>query len=202
MARKGLKHVVFAEQSTAGTYSDGIRVSPAVRVSINLTKAEGDDYGDDYVVDTEASVTGGSVEVELNHDEDEIYSFLLGHEKDGTSGVIAFDVDDEPPIVGMGFVQPATTSAGRVWIAEWINQIKFSDPNEEANTKTDSVSFNHTTITGKILIPSDGEWKSRKTFDTAADAITWVDTQAGSDIDDLVEDAETVVGEETTITNP
>lgn len=185
MARKGLKHVVFAERSTAGTYSDAIRVSPAVRVAVNLTKAEGDDYGDDYVVDSEATVTGGTVEVELNHDEDEIYSFLLGHAKDSSTSVITYDIADEPPVVGMGFVQPATQSSGRVWIAEWITEMKFSEPNEEAGTKTESVNFRHTTLSGKILIPDDGEWKTRKVFSTAADAIAWVDTQAGGNIDDL-----------------
>ena len=182
MAKKGLKHVVFAEKTTAGSYTDGIRISPAVRVSLNLNKAEGKDYGDDVVVDSESSVTGGTMEVELNHDEDEIYTYLLGHEKDTTTNEIDFNVNDSPKAVGAGYIQPASMAGGNKWIAEWVTEVKFSDPNEEANTKTDSVSFVHTTLSGDIIVQDDGQWKTRKVFDTAAAAIAWVEEKAGGNV--------------------
>ena len=178
MAKKGLKHVVFAELTSAGAYTNAKHISPAVRVSVSLTKAEGKDYGDDVVVDSESAVTGGTVEVELNHDEDDIYTFLLGHKEDSVGNEIKYNTDDEPPIVGMGYIQNATLTDGRRWIAEWIYQVKFSEPDEEANTKTDSVSFQHTTITGDMMVQGDGNWKRRKVFTTASAAIAWVDAIA------------------------
>lgn len=177
MAKKGLRHVVFAEKTTSG-YTNGKHISPAVRVSINLTKAEGKDYGDDMVVDTESSVTGADVEVELNHDEDDLYTYLLGHKEQTTGNTIEFSVDDEPPILGMGFVVNSTVTAGRKWVATWVNQVRFSEPNDEANTKTDSINFQHVTLTGDMIVPDDGIWKLRKEFTTASAAIAWVDEMA------------------------
>lgn len=182
MAKKGLKYVVFAKKTTAGSYMDGIRISPAVRVSVNLTKAEGKDYGDDIVVDSESSVTGGTVEVELNHDESEIHTYLLGHEEDTSTHEIDFNVNDTPDPVGMGFLQPASMAGGTKWIGVWINEVKFSDPNEEANTKTDSVNFQHTTLSGEMIVQDDGLWKTRKVFNSAADGIAWITEKAGGTI--------------------
>lgn len=182
MAKKGLKHVVFAKKTTAGAYMDGIRLSPAVRVSLSLNKAEGKDYGDDIVVDSESSVTGGTVEVELNHDENEIYTYLLGHDEDTTTHEIDFNVNDVVDPVGMGFLQPASMAGGNKWIGIWVDEVRFSDPDEEANTKTDSVTFAHITLSGDIIVQDDGQWKTRKVFATAADGIAWLAEKAGGTV--------------------
>ena len=179
MAKKGLKHVVFAEKTSSGSYTNGKHVSPAVRVSINLTKAEGKDYGDDMVVDSESSVTGADIEVELNHDEVDIYTFLLGHREESVGNVVNFSVDDTPPIVGMGYVVNSTVTEGNRWVGIWVNEAKFSEPNNEANTKTDSINFQHITLSGDMLIPEDGIWMKRKVFTTASAAIAWIDGLAG-----------------------
>lgn len=185
MANKGLQHVVFAKKITGG-YANLVHISPAARVAVTMTKAEGNDYGDDRLVDTESQVTGADIEVELNHDEKNIYNYLLGHVDTSTGYETQFAVDDDPPVLGMGFLVKSRVTSGTVWVGTVFKEVKFSEPNITAQTKAESVNFQHITIPGKMLIPEDGTYKIRKEFTTASAAVAWIDGKLGGDV--LVEE--------------
>lgn len=78
MAKKGIEYVVFGKLQANGTYKDGKRLSPAAAFNGNATKSNVKDYGDNRAVETDNSVTGGTLTVELNDDTDEIYNICLG----------------------------------------------------------------------------------------------------------------------------
>lgn len=181
MAKKGIRYAVFARATVAEsgtiTYADGRHISPVVGFNGTMNKTSGKDYGDDHVVDSENGVTGGTLTVELNNDEDEIYTYLLGHAKaSGSSGgTVTYNIDDEPPLVGVG----AYGKSGTKWVAKWYSLVKFSEPDDNNSTKTENVEFGHITLEGEILIPDNGDWKFREVFDTEAAAKTWVNSRAG-----------------------
>lgn len=170
MSKKGLRYVAFGiRNDTTGTFSGGKHLSPAAAISGSANTSDVKDYGDDRVVETDKSVTGGTLTVELNHDEDEIYTMLLGHTKN--ENLISHNVDDVAPFVGVGCVG----QSGSKWTAKIYTKVQFAEPADENNTKEESVQFNHITLEGDILIPEDGIWKMRQTFDTFALAKAWID---------------------------
>ena len=181
MAKKGIRYAVFAHATEAAngsmTYADGCNISPVAGFNGSTTSSNAKDYGDDRVVDTDNGVTGGTLSVELNNDEDEIYTFLLGHQKATGSegGVVTFNVDDAAPFVGVG----AYGKSGNKWAAKWYRKVQFSEPNDDNTTKQENTTFGHITLEGEILIPGDGNWKEREVFDTEAAAKTWLNTKAG-----------------------
>lgn len=181
MAKKGIRYAVFAHATVATdgtiTYAEGKHISPVVGFNGAMTKTSDKDYGDDRVVDTENSVTGGTLTVELNNDEDDIYVYLLGHDKaTGSSGsLITYNIDDEAPLVGVG----AYGRSGRQWVAKWYSLVKFSEPDDDNSTKTENVEFGHITLEGEIMIPENGNWKFREVFETEAAAKSWIDSRAG-----------------------
>lgn len=181
MAKKGIRYAVFAHATEAVdgtiTYSEGVNISPVAGFNGQTTRASGKDYGDDRVVDTENSVNGGTLTVELNNDEDDIYTYLLGHTKatGQTGNPITFNVDDEAPRVGVG----AYGKSGTKWVAKWYSLVQFSEPNDDNSTRQDSAVFNHITLEGEILIPANGDWKQRETFSTETAAKAWVNSKAG-----------------------
>jgi phi13 family phage major tail protein len=181
MAKKGIRYAVFATATIAAngtiTYANGKYISPVVGFNGAMNKASGKDYGDDRIVDTENSVTGGTLTVELNNDEDDIYTYLLGHTKatGGASNTITYNIDDVAPKVGVG----ALGKSGDKWVAKWYALVQFSEPNDDNSTKTESVTFQHVTLEGEILIPEDGNWKEREVFDTEAAAKNWLNGKAG-----------------------
>ena len=182
MAKKGIRYAVFAvrtetvsEGVVTATYSNGKNISPVVAFNGSINTSNVKDYGDDVVQDIDGSVTGGTLSIELNNDEDEIYTMLLGHSKDVQTSEVSFLESDEAPYVGAG----AIGKSGSKWTAKWYAKVKFHEPNDDNQTKQENVTFGHVTLEGEILIPADGEWKKRKTFDTFDEAKTWLNGKAG-----------------------
>ena len=175
MSKKGLRYVAFGKLQNDGTYSQGKHLSPAASLSGSANISDVKDYGDDRVVETDKSVTGGTLSVELNNDEDELYTYLLGHTQT-TDGLIKHNADtDIAPFVGVGVVG----QNGSQWTAKIYKKVQFGEPTDENTTKEETVAFNHITLEGDILIPDDGEWKLRKSFSSLADAKSYVNTTLG-----------------------
>ena len=183
MAKKGIRYAVFATRTeTVGTggaitvtYSNGTNISPVVTFNGSIATSNQKDYGDDIVVDVDNSVTGGTLSVELNNDEDEIYTMLLGHSKDSQSNEISFASEDVTPSVGVG----AIGKRANEWVGKWYPKVQFHEPNDDNTTKQENVTFGHITLEGDILVPEDGVWKERKTFSDLATAKTWLNGKAG-----------------------
>lgn len=175
MAKKGIEYAVFGLLQEDKSYKDGKYLSPVAGFNGTPTKSNVTDYGDNRALETDNSVTGGTLSVELNDDNDDIYVFLLGHKKDDQSGEIVYNVNDRPPLVGCG----AIGQSGEKYVGKFYRKVQFGEPNDENSTKQENVTFAHTTIEGTILIPDDGIWKERQTFDTLEAAKTWLNGKAG-----------------------
>ena len=174
MSKYGIRYAVFAKYNDDGTYTDGCYLSPVAGYNGNPNVAPGSDYGDDRSLDAESYVAGGTLSVEFNRDKDELYTFLLGHEQ-AQSGEIAYNSNDEAPIVGTG----AIGRGDGKWKVRFYKQVKFHEPNDENQTRTNTIQHNHITLEGDIMIPEDGEWKLTRTFDTFAQAKAYLDDIVG-----------------------
>ena len=178
MAKKGLRYVAFGKWASDGTYTanEGKYLSPAAALSGNITSSDVKDYGDDHVVETDNSVTGGTLTVELNNDDDEMYTYLLGAStatgQGDDAGAVISNVDDVAPFVGVGCIG----KSGSSWVAKIYLKVQFSEPTDENATKEENTTFNHISLEGDILTQENGEWRWRKTFETLAAAKTWVNT--------------------------
>lgn len=135
MSKKGLRYVAFAHLKADGTYENGKHLSPAAAFNANANASDVKDYGDDRVVETDKSVTGGTITVELNNDDDEMYVYLLGHtQTTGESGEIISNADDVAPYVGAA----AVGKSGSKWVAKIYNKCQFAEPNDERHKGRDS----------------------------------------------------------------
>lgn len=176
MAKTGIEYAVFGILNEEnGTYSKGKYLSPVANFSGTPTKASVTDYGDNRALETDNSVTGGSLSIELNNDAEDIYILLLGHTKDENTGEISYNVNDIPPYVGCG----AVGKSGKKYVGKFYKKVQFGEPNDENQTKQENTTFGHVTIEGTILIPENGEWKLREEFDTLAEAKEWLNTKVG-----------------------
>ena len=127
MAKKGIEYVVFGKLQANGTYKDGKRLSPAAAFNGSATKSNVKDYGDNRTVETDNSVTGGTLTVELNDDTDEIYTYLLGNTQATDGEEIVSNADDIAPYVGVG----AIGMSGTKFVAKFYNKVQFSEPNDD-----------------------------------------------------------------------
>ena len=59
--------------------------------------------------------------------------------------------------------------------ATFFAQCKMQEPTDENTTRGESVEFSTYTLEGKVLIPQNGTWRKENTFETQADAITYLE---------------------------
>lgn len=176
MAKKGVRYVCFGKlDEQTGKYSDGKFIGPTTQLNGSINKATADDYGDDMVQEHADVVVGGALTWEANNDSEEIYTYLLGHKVDETSGELIVNANDVAPYVGVACI----TQAEGKWIGKFYPKVQFAEPSDDNSTITDSITFGHVTIEGAIFLNSDYDLKRRKRFDTLAEAKTWVQSKIG-----------------------
>ena len=176
MSKKGIEYAVFGilnEQDM--TYSGGKYLSPVAGYNGTPNNSDVKDYGDNRVVETDKTTTGGTLSVEFNNDAEEIYSMLLGHTVDQESHEIIHDANDIAPYVGTG----AIGREGAGFVGKFYTKVQFAEPNDENTTKQENTTFNHITLEGDILVPENGVWKKQKRFETLAAAKTWLNGLVG-----------------------
>ena len=182
MAKKGIEYAVFAtrtETESSGSITvtyQGKVISPVAAFNGTPNASYAKDYGDNRVVEVDTAVVGGTISVELNNDEDDIYTMLLGHQPSASeAGDIVYKNSDTPPIVGVG----AIGKSGSDWVAKWYPMVQFHEPNDDNATRQETTNFGHIILEGDILVGDDGIWKEHKRLTTLAAAKTWLNGKAG-----------------------
>lgn len=178
MAKKGLKHFVYGvyDPETA-TYKNG-RVLGAISCNITLNTSDATLYVDDRLKESDARVTGGTVEANTDDIPDQDNAILFGHKIDESTGDLIANEADESPVVGWGFYGATSRNNVTAYRAIFLNQVKFGEPSDENQTKGKSIEFQTPTISGQMMMDDLGNWKQEHTFETEAEAIAWLDEKA------------------------
>lgn len=185
MAKVGFEYIVAARLNekvsksfATAKYTDAREIGPGANVSGSPTSSDVKDYGDDRVVETDTSVTGGTLNVELNEPTMENEAFLLGHDLSEDGGMIR-NSNDIAPFVGLGLVGKSRRNNKTVHRAKIYLKSQFREPNDENATKQDAVAFSHTTFEGSMYQLNNGDWKDEKEFETLDEAKQYVNKVLG-----------------------
>lgn len=151
--RIGCDNLVYAimkteDTATAAPTYDEVKPAPGViSVNINPNASQETLFADDGPMDN--ATTLGKVDVEINKAEltTENKADLLGHQIDGNGGIVYGD-SDVPPWVAIGF---RTLKSNGKYRYVWLYKGKFTDPEDNNETKGDSINFQTDTIKGQFV---------------------------------------------------
>lgn len=174
MAQIGLKDVYYALLTSDATgnavYSDPVRISGAMTANINPNPATGTLFADDGPSDTAATLGEISLELGMSDLPLEAQSVLLGHAYDATKGILSKAGSDVSPWLALGFRSLKSDGTYRYY---WLTKGKFSTPEEELETKGDSINFKTPTITGSFVKrEADDKWQLQTDSSITAAATT------------------------------
>lgn len=180
MAKTGFEFIYAAKLDESvsksfatARYCDGREIGPGASVNGSPTSSDVKDYGDDRVVETDTSVTGGTLSLELNEPTMENEAFLLGHALSEEGGMLR-NANDIAPYVGVGFVGKSKRGNKTVFRAKVYLKTQFRVPNDENATKQEQVTFSHTTLEGSMFQLENGDWKDEKEHKTLAEAKKYI----------------------------
>lgn len=178
MAKIGLNNFRYAkiksETSDKITYEEPKKPGKAVSCNVSLTTNDASLYADDGLAETDKSTTGGSVTMGVDELDYKTQEDLLGHKVSEEQELTA-SIYDVAPYVGLGRIVTKMIEGKYRYVVKFLSKVKFAEPNDEDTTKGNSTTFGTYELPGTIAIPENGVWKKEKSFDTKAEAITYLE---------------------------
>ena len=178
MARIGLNNfrygILTEAQDGTPSYSGAVKPAKAVSCSVSITNNDAKLYADDGLAESDYSFQSGTVTMGLDEDDITTMAALLGHTVD-EAGEMIRNSNDTAPYVGLGRVVVKMVNGVYKYKVEFLYKVKFAEPSQEDTTKGDTVEFGTTSIEGTVAALTNGDWSKTKTFDTQADAISYLE---------------------------
>lgn len=177
MAKIGLKYPICGKltEGVTNTYTEKTVIGKAIKADIKITKSNTKLHADDGIAEFETSVTGATINLEVDELSDKSYTFLMGHKKVGETEELVANGKDTAPFVGFGFYGAKMINNVTKYRAIFFPKVKFSEPDDSNATKGESTTFQTQTIEGEIVLSEDGTWKYEQTFATEAEAKSYLE---------------------------
>lgn len=161
---RDLHYAILTSDTASGvTYQAPVKIIGAIQANINPNPSVETLFADDGPMDTAATL--GQIELELIASDfpAEVQAALLGHTLDA-DGVLHRKASDTPPWVAIGFRSLKSNGKYRY---VWLLKGKFMVPEQNHETKGDSINFQTPTLKGVFVKREyDDEWEKQIDEDT------------------------------------
>ena len=178
MAKIGLNNFRYSMLTEAedGTpsYNGAKKPAKAISCSVSITNNEATLYADDALAESDTSFQNGDVTIGIDDEDTQTMADLLGHTVDETGEMIR-NANDIAPYIGLGRIIVKMVGGVYKYKVEFLYKVKFAEPSQEDNTKGETLEFATSTLEGKVSQLANGDWSKTKTFDTKAEAITYLE---------------------------
>lgn len=182
MAKIGLRNFLFGilTEESDGSASYGVAVKPAKAVSCSVSISNNDAtlYADDALAESDKTFQSGTVTMDIDDEDQTVMATLLGHTI--TAGEMVRKSTDTAPYVGLGRIITKMVNGVYKYKVEFLKKVKFAEPSQDDTTKGESVEFGTSTIEGIVAALADGSWSATKTFNTLAEAQTYLESFFGA----------------------
>lgn len=135
-----------ADDGTLITYGTPVPFPGLMKIGISPNSSTGTAFFDNGPGDTAATLGAIEVTIDKNALSSNEEALLLGHTI-GTNGVVISSGDDVPPEGALGY---RTLKSNGKHAYVWLLKGSFSEPEDNSETRGDSVSFQNPTIKGNF----------------------------------------------------
>lgn len=190
MATTGLKYPVFMpitseEDGRPPVYGKGVVFGHLINAEVRFTYNNSVMYGDDVAVESDNSVTGGSINTTVDQITNEAQETALGYKvTENEDGSRDFDIGGAPtPYGGFAYITGQRLNGKELFRAILVRKIQFSLPGFTAQTKTENVAYQPDNAEGKMMgsFNEKGEPSFVRVHETTTEqaAKAWINEMAG-----------------------
>lgn len=187
MAVYGIEYPVFAKitaesANEAPTYDTGHVIGALMKADISLTRASGEMYGDNVLIEAANDATGGTITLQVDELSSDALTGMVGYTGTESDGYKVYS--ESTPRVGFGYIRNTVHRGKQSAWAVWYPAVQFSLGNESYSTKAESTTFTGETVEGRIFPMVVDETNKPlvneiKKFETVTAAKEWLDGKAG-----------------------
>jgi len=149
-----------------------------VKADLTVTYASGDLYADDKMQEKIDEFVSAAIAAETDELKDEdaviLYGSTLNEQKEKVDNSA-----DSAPAGGLGYYKSLMKNRKKFYRGYYYPKVVASIGNDNAATKSSSITFSTTPITITVMEPDTGDWRYTKEFPTAAEVRAWVDAKLG-----------------------
>ena len=178
MAKIGLNNFRYSKLTEgpdgAATYAGATKPARAVSCKVSVSTSSASLYADDVLAESDTSFNNGTVTIGIDEEDNTTMAALLGHTL-SEEGEMVRNANDVAPYVGLGRVVVKMINGVRKYKVEFLCKVKFSEPSQDDSTKGENLEFKTSELEGTVSTLADGTWSKTKTFDTQAEAITYLE---------------------------
>lgn len=185
MATIGLRNFRYGELNDDGeSYKAPSTLGGAIECKVSLDISEAELYADDTLKEKVSAFKSGTITLGVDDDDDAIFAVLLGEtvgqykpsgSEEGIPEYISGS-EDVPKYFGFGQVVPKMINGVRKYKVEWFPKVQFKPYVTDKTTKGDSLEFATPSIEGTVFENVNKEWRKRATFESEAEANTYLDS--------------------------
>lgn len=191
MAKIGIKCLTYAPYTSGGegsaiVYGTGVQLNDyMIRADVGEERVDVDFYADDHKIDTENSMTGVTLTLELANMTEALEKAMLGYvAESSTAGADLMITDASAPFVGCGFYRKERFKGAVSYKCYWVYKVQFNRDSDSTTTKGENLEFQTESVNGDavgVQLTSAGPivYYVTNRQDTEAGAVAWLKTKAG-----------------------
>ena len=168
MAKIGLKNFKYSKLDDNFEPTTPASLGKAVSCQVSVTNNSAELYADDAIAESDYSFSKATVTLGADDEASATFADILGHTI--TNGEVVCNANDTAPYVAIGRIVTKIVGGVKAYKVEFLSKVKFQEPNQEDQTKGETVEFTTSTIEGTASTLQNGDWRKFKTFETYAEA--------------------------------
>lgn len=168
----GFRYAVLTDEDTP-VYDTPVVVGKAVSAKLAVESNSAELYADNALAESDSTFSKGTLTLEVASVGQAVAAALLGHTVEG--GGLTRNANDIAPYVGVGRVITELVNGAYVYTAEFLNKVKFAEPESDEKTKGASVDFATSSIEGSVSALPNGDWSKSGSFSTKSAALAFLD---------------------------
>lgn len=178
MAFIGLRKPIVAKMDDTGKYGAPFAFGKAISFNETPTLAEATLYADDALAEAEKAVTGYDLSLGTDDIPDTAKADMFGHT--AAAGEYQYGSDDNAPYCGFGVIGVKKVNGTRTFEAKFYPKTQWAEPSVSYQTRGENTEFATPSTTGKALVDANNNFKYEESFDTEAEAVSWIRGKMGS----------------------
>lgn len=191
MAKIGIKCLTYAPYVSGGdgstiSYGTGVQlVDYMIRADVGEERVDVDFYADDHKIDTENSMTGATLTLELANMTAVLEEAMLGYVAESSaSNADLLVTDAAAPFVGCGFYRKERFKGTVSYKCYWFYKVQFNRDSDSTTTKGENLDFQTESVNGDAMgvqLTSGGHtiYYATNRHSSEANAVAWLKTKAG-----------------------
>lgn len=175
----------FASEETdtsAPTYEAPVRLGPLVSGNLTITNASGVIHGDNVVQEQVDKFASGAIPMEVTDCPKASIAEIYGATYNEENKAVEYGADDEAPYGGLSYIKNILRKGKEIFEAHFYPKAKAARTTDNTQTRSDSITFQSTTINWTITAPlhKGTKWHQTAEFDTFSEAAAWLDEKLGA----------------------